>query len=481
MDHFRSRKYSKYRIRNALLILAGLFLAYSLITSIAKKQHTQTKDFHHQEISLPELPKVLSENISKETASNSLKYPQQTHSVSSTIPLKEDLANKNPDNTNIAAKPENAEPKITTITLKQGESLATIFKKLNLSNVTLQKILQNNPEKKALTNIKSNQKLEFVINKETLEKLTIPLNIKENLVISLTNDNKYQTKIEKRKTTTQNSYISATVNGSIYKTAKKSKIPYKLISQMSDIFSWEIDFSKDVRSGDQFTILYKTIYIEDQIVDVGEILAVNYKKRNKTYTAIRHQTKNGNYEYFNAEGESLKKAFSRYPIKFSHISSPFSLSRLHPVLNVRRPHKGVDLAAPLGTAIKATGDGRIKIIEAQGGYGNMIKIEHNKTYSSVYAHLLKFKKGLSVGSYVKRGDIIGYVGQTGTATGPHCHYEFHVNKQPKNPTTVTLPRAQPIPKTELMAFKTHAQNLLSHMQLYEDAKYASNESNNKHT
>ena len=133
---------------------------------------------------------------------------------------------------------------------------------------------------------------------------------------------------------------------------------------------------------------------------------------------------------------SFKKAFSRYPIKFSHISSTFALSRYHPILHYKRAHKGIDLAAPIGTPIQATGDGVIAIIDRHNGYGNMIKIKHDKTYSTVYGHMLRFQKGLSKGSKVKRGQVIGYVGQTGLATGPHCHYELHVNNQPRNPTTI---------------------------------------------
>ena len=165
---------------------------------------------------------------------------------------------------------------------------------------------------------------------------------------------------------------------------------------------------------------------------------------------------------------SLKKAFVRYPIKFSHISSTFSLSRHHPILHYRRPHKGVDLAAPIGTPIHATGDGRIEIIGRDNGYGNMIKISHNKTYSSVYGHLLKFQKGLAKGNMVKKGQVIGFVGQSGLADGPHCHYEFHVNHNPRNPTTVELPRSLPISARERTAFRANANVLLARLKLYEE-------------
>lgn len=439
MDHFRSKKQTKKRIINRLILLfLGCLISFFILKILFNKDYSKTPAFEQTTIALPEIPQ-------KENA-----------------PETKEIAKEEDNNQN---------EKAHVITFKKGDSLARVFKKLNLSNQTLQQILKNNPHTKYLTKINAGQKLEFIIKDNTLEKLTVPLNIKELLVITR-HDLKFISTIEKRKMTVQDCYVSANVQSSIYNTAKKLNISYKLIKKMSDIFSWEIDFSKDVRSGDQFTILYKGYFIEDKLVEIGDIVALTYKNQNKTLEAVGKLNANNQYEYFTPNGISLTKAFTRYPIKFSHISSHFSLARKHPTLNVVRPHKGVDLAAPIGTPIKATGDGRIKILGNQSGYGNMIKIEHNKTYSSVYAHMLKFEKGLSVGRYVKRGQVIGYVGQSGVATGPHCHYEFHINKQPKNPTTVDLPRASPIAKSELAQFKAKALTLMASINLYEQAKYA---------
>jgi murein DD-endopeptidase MepM/ murein hydrolase activator NlpD len=243
---------------------------------------------------------------------------------------------------------------------------------------------------------------------------------------------------------------------------------------MTDIFYWEIDFAREVRAGDQFSIVYQANYIQDKLVSIGDIIAVTYTSHDNTHYAIRHVNASGDSDYFNRQGLSLKKAFTRYPVKFSHISSTFSLSRYHPVLHYRRPHKGIDLAASIGTPIYATGDGRITVIDRHNGYGNMIKISHNNTYSSLYAHMLRFQKGLSKGSYVKRGQVIGYVGQTGLADGPHCHYEFHVNHQPRNPSTIELPHGSPIPTKEKLAFQTKANTVIAQLKLYETAQLATN-------
>ncbi len=355
-----------------------------------------------------------------------------------------------------------------TVLTRPGDTLSSIFKRQGLSNQTLLLILQHNPHSKFLTRIKPKQKIQMLIHDHVLETLIFPLSATQYLQVSRA-DKGYISKIENRETNSQDQYITATVKGSLYATAKRLNLPNKVIKQMTDILNWEIDFAKEVRSGDQFTIIYEAIFVDDKLVNVGDIVAVSYTNQTGVHQAIKHETSNGDIDYYTPKGTSLKKAFSRYPVKFSHISSTFSLSRKHPILHYSRPHKGIDLAAPIGTPIHATGNGVIQFIGRHHAYGNMVKIAHNKTYTSLYAHLLKFQKGLSHGDRVKRGDIIGYVGQSGLATGPHCHYEFHVNQQPRNPSTIALPRAEPVQGRELAKFKTNTLAIVNRLKLYESA------------
>lgn len=359
-----------------------------------------------------------------------------------------------------------------TITAKNRDTLGSIFYRAGLSSQTLQAVLHDNPFAKKLTAIKPEQKIEFRIHKKILEKLVTTLSPTEELVVTREDDH-YVTEIKTRKMDTQTLYVSATVRGSLYATAKRMNIPYKIMQQMTEIFTWEIDFGKDIHSGDQFTIMYEGHYINDKLISTGNILAVSYTNNAQKHQAIRYDSKQHSGEYFNAEGKSLKKAFTRYPLRFSHISSTFTTSRYHPILHYKRAHKGVDLAAPLGTPILATGDGHVAVIERNYGYGNMIKINHHRGFATVYGHLLKFQKGLARGQRVKRGQVIGYVGQTGLATGPHLHYEFHVNNVPKNPTTVNIPLAEPLSKKELAQFKAHANKLIAQLKLFEDAQLVS--------
>ena len=319
------------------------------------------------------------------------------------------------------------------IKVKPGDSLALLFNKAGISSKTLQQVLQGNPHAKLLTHLKPGQTLQVLITHHQLDELILPLTNDESLSIKR-QDTRYITQYHTNPLRLENQLITATVKNSLYETAKQAHIPYALIQQMTNIFHWEINFAREVHTGDQFTILYSAYYNGHKLVKIGEILALNYTTRHKTYQAIRHQVTHDNSDYFSPDGTSLKLGFSRYPLEFSRISSLFSLSRIHPLLHYRRPHQGIDLAAPTGTPVRATGDGRIEKINREAGYGNMIKISHQNTaYASIYAHLLRFEKGLRRGTYVKRGQIIGYVGQTGLADGPHCHYEVHVSGHEVDP------------------------------------------------
>lgn len=369
-------------------------------------------------------------------------------------------------------KPAN-ESEWKIIKTRNKDSLANVFNRVGLGPQALAAVMHDNAHNSILSRLKPDQEIQLLIKNKSLEKMIIPFNNTQYMVV-YRDGNRYKNKINTRKMNSHSHFLTATVQGSLFGTAKRKQMPYKLIKQMTQIFAWDIDFGKEVRDGDQFTIVYKAFYIEDKLVGTGDIEAVSYRRKNgKTWQAVRHTTRSGQTDYYTPQGNSLKKAFIRFPIRFSHISSTFSLSRYHPVLHYRRAHKGMDLAARIGTPIQATGDGRIAIIGRQNGYGNMIKIEHNKKYSTVYGHMLKFQKGLSKGDRVKRGQIIGYVGQTGLASGPHCHYEFHINGQPKNPATIDLPRGDPVSGRELAIFKANTSKVLAQLKLYEEAQLAS--------
>jgi murein DD-endopeptidase MepM/ murein hydrolase activator NlpD len=229
---------------------------------------------------------------------------------------------------------------------------------------------------------------------------------------------------------------------------------------LADIFAWEIDFVNEIQPGDTFTVTYDEVYDHGKYAEDGPILAARFTNGGHEYVAVRYVSPDGHAGYYTPDGRSLRKAFLRAPLKFTRVSSPFSLHRRHPILNLIRAHKGIDFAAPTGTPVWAAGDGRVIFAGRKGGYGNVVVLDHAHGITTVYGHLSRFAHGLRIGDRVSQGNVIAYVGMTGLATGPHLHYEFRVNGVYKNPQTVSLPDAVPIDGTLRLDFLAKSGPLL---------------------
>lgn len=237
---------------------------------------------------------------------------------------------------------------------------------------------------------------------------------------------------------------SGEIRHSLFGATDAAGVPDAIATQMADVFGSEIDFHQDIRTGDRFTVVYETLYSNGEPVKTGRILAAEYINDGKSYRAVYFKDREGHEGYFNPEGKNLRKAFLRSPLEFSRVTSGFSNARFHPVLKTWRAHKGVDYGAPTGTRVRAVSEGTVAFAGRQNGYGNLILLQHNGSISTAYGHLSGFVKGLRQGARVHQGDVIGYVGSTGMATGPHLHYEFRVAGVQRNPLTVPMPQAFPI-------------------------------------
>jgi murein DD-endopeptidase MepM/ murein hydrolase activator NlpD len=240
------------------------------------------------------------------------------------------------------------------------------------------------------------------------------------------------------------------IRSSLFGAADEVGLPDAVTLQMADVFAGDIDFYQDLRRGDRFTVVYEMRYIDGEPVGAGRIVAAEFENRGRTIRAFLW-TGDGDGDgdgsdqgYYAADGAPLRKAFLRSPMAFSRVTSGFSNARFHPILKTWRAHKGVDYAAPTGTPVRATGNGRVTFVGRQNGYGNVIELQHRGAFSTVYAHLSRFAPQLRRGARVTQGEVIGYVGQTGWATGPHLHYEFRVNGDQRNPLTVALPGGEPL-------------------------------------
>jgi len=348
-----------------------------------------------------------------------------------------------------------------TIKVVPGDTLSKIFTSLEISNYSSREILSTTPKEFKLHSLSPGQKLEFLISHNNdLKALKIPITISKTLDIKLT-DNGYKYTYKKKETTKKVAYFSNKIKNSFYASGQTIGLSHKTIMQLADIFGCDIDFALDIRKNDQFKLLFEEDYIGGKKVNTGNILMAEFTNQNKTYKAIRFTDPNGNAGYYSPEGYSMKKSFLRTPVEFTRISSRFSASRLHPILHIRRAHKGVDYAAPHGTPVKAAGDGRITFVGNKPGYGNLIQLQHGPKYSTVYGHLSRFASTCKRGYSVKQGQIIGFVGRTGHATGDHLHYEFRVNGVHRDPLSVTLPKSIAIANQYKKAFMQHTRKMVA--------------------
>lgn len=265
---------------------------------------------------------------------------------------------------------------------------------------------------------------------------------------------------------TQIAFGKGTVKDSLYLAGKRAGLDRSVVSQLVEIFGWNIDFSL-VQPNDSFRVLFEEKHTAGEKIGSGHILAAEMTYKGKVHRAVRYTDKAGHTSYFSPEGYGMKETFSRYPLAFSHVSSGFG-NRKHPIRHKMRKHTGVDFAAPRGTPVNCTGDGKVTFAGTRGGYGRVIEIQHGEKYSTLYAHLLKFAPKLKAGDTVKKGQHIGNVGRTGLATGNHLHYEFRVDGVHRDPLTITLPKKSPIPDSQKRHFLAHAKEMLKLMNQHEN-------------
>lgn len=259
---------------------------------------------------------------------------------------------------------------------------------------------------------------------------------------------------------------SGEIKTTLFAAADAAEIPEETALQLTDIFGGEIDFSRGLRIGDHFTVIRQAFFHNGRELSGGRVLAAEFDNDGVRHSALWYVAADGQGDYYDRQGHSLRKMFLRSPLEISRVSSGFSRARLHPILQRVRAHRGVDYAAPSGTHVRAAGDGVVEFVGNRGGYGHVIVINHqNGHYQTVYGHLSGYAVGIGKGVRVKQGQLIGYVGMTGLATGPHLHYEFHVDGVYRNPLTVALPTARPLPREEMGRFQLALQAQINQLNL----------------
>lgn len=338
------------------------------------------------------------------------------------------------------------------VQVQPGQTLSDIFQGQGLSLTDLQHVIDATGDARALHNLRPGEEFDFLLNRDGSLKGVRFDTDEANRTIVRFGGAKPTVTAEARAVEQREQIAHGMIEGSLYAAANKAGMSNAMVAKLADLFKYDIDFVQDLRVGDSFTVIYNDVYRDGTYLHEGDIVAAEFVNQGKRYTAYRFKKADGSDGWFSEDGRPIQKSFLRIPVDFTRISSPFSAARMHPILGLMRAHKGVDYAAPTGTPIHAAGDGVIKFRGWMNGYGNFVIVQHNKDISTAYGHMSRFANE-KIGQHVSQGQVIGYVGMTGLATGPHLHYEFRVDGVQRDPQTVTLPKPEPLPATQLAKFE----------------------------
>jgi murein DD-endopeptidase MepM/ murein hydrolase activator NlpD len=336
--------------------------------------------------------------------------------------------------------------------------LSSIFSRLGIYH-ELQPLMQLGGATKTLNAIFPGQSVHVRVSDRGIEELLFDPDRATRLIVFRNGDGELDATLRKLPLETYEVRASGTIKHSLYIDGASAGLSDLLIMKLAELFGWDIDFALDIRKGDSFVVVYEEHYRDGEKLGDGIILAAEFTNNEQVFRVLRYTDSNGHTDYYSPDGRCIRRPFLRTPVEVARISSPFDLHRKHPILNTIRAHRGVDYAAPLGTPIKATGDGRVVERSTLGGYGLAVVLDHGSKYTTLYGHMSRFAHNIEVGKHVKQGQVIGYVGASGLATGPHLHYEFQINGMHHDPLTVSLPRAKPLAGQEMADYVRETQAL----------------------
>jgi len=350
------------------------------------------------------------------------------------------------------------------ITVRRGDTLSGLMARAGQEDAALMQFVRTHPEARSFSRLRAGQTLRWRADRDgRLQELATEIGDETTLHLERAADG-YRAFQKTQPSETQLAYATGTIESSLFEDGLTAGLSEGVLVRLVEIFGWDIDFAQQLRRGDSFAVIYEEKVWRGQKIADGRVLAAEFVNQGKTYRAIAFRDARGRTDYYTPEGLSLRRPFLRTPVEYSRISSRFS-RRFHPVLKTWRAHTGVDYAAPTGTPVRATAAGRIAALGWHGGYGRRVVVRHGGTYSTLYGHLSRFASKLRVGGLVEQGQVIGYVGATGLATGPHLHYELQVNGRHQNPLTFKFPGAAPLPSDEREAFRRAAAPLTARLDL----------------
>lgn len=340
--------------------------------------------------------------------------------------------------------------------VQRGDTIAALLGRLEVDDPTAARFLRNSKQARILNQLRAGHSVRAETSADG-DLVSLSFVTPGGNLFKLERDgDKFAVTEDSAELDAQPQMASGEIRSSLFGATDAAGIPESVATQLAEIFSSHIDFHRDLRRGDRFAVVYETFHHNGELVRAGRVLAAEFTNQGKTYQAVWFRADGTQGGYYSTDGKSLQKAFLRSPLEFSRITSGFSLARFHPILQQWTAHKGIDYGAPTGTRVRATGDGVVTHAGWQnGGYGNLVIIQHQGKYTTYYAHLSGFAPGVRKGARISQGDFIGYVGQTGMATGPHLHYEFRINDVQHDPLRVALPEAVPITTDLRTTFNVH--------------------------
>jgi len=356
--------------------------------------------------------------------------------------------------------------------IQRGDTVAELLRRMSIDDAAASSYLRSAPEVESLRKMPAGKEVQAETDSAGNLISLRYLNESGAQVVVEKSSGKFQAKTLAAQLEKRLFVRTGEIKTSLYAATDAAGMPDAAAHQLIELFSGDIDFHHDLRRGDKFTAVYEMSYSNGALVSTGRIQAAEFINKGQSYRAVYFQSDAEHGDYYTPEGKSVRKAFLRSPIEFSRVSSGFTSSRFHPVLNKWRAHKGVDFAAAMGTRVKVTADGVVSLVGKQNGYGNVIMVNHQGRYTTVYGHLSRYAAGLHNGQHVAQGEVIGYVGMTGLATGPHLHYEFKVNGQQHDPLRVALPDAKPISASQSAAFKPVADGFVARLELLRNTNLA---------
>jgi murein DD-endopeptidase MepM/ murein hydrolase activator NlpD len=349
---------------------------------------------------------------------------------------------------------------IVEVIVGRNDTLDGIFRRLSLNKADLAAIRNLPGIRQSLDFLRPGDSIKFTHTDGDIKELWRKVSETQTLDV-VRQDSGFEVKMINNPVEVRVRTANAVIDSSLFQAAGAANISDMVALKLANIFAWDIDFVLDIREGDRFTAEYEQIYQDGKYLRDGEVLAAEFVNHGKVYRAVRFVGDNGSAGYYAPTGAAMRKAFLRAPVEFTRVSSAFNPHRQHPILNLIRGHMGTDYAAPTGTPVHAAGDGHVSFEGQRGGYGNAIILTHGANVSTLYGHMSRFARNMHVGTRVSQGDVIGYVGMTGLATGPHLHYEYLTGGVHRNPQTVQLPGAEPLRAQELQRFRETAAPLIA--------------------